>query len=290
MNPAQIVLFGSTFCVMIAVHFSMKLISEHVLNWKKPKEQKAIIIIIMMAPLYAVDSYVGLINFFGSETFFTFLDSIKECYEALVIAKFLALMYSYLNISLSKNIVPDEIKGREIHHSFPMTLFQPHTTRLDHHTLKLLKYWTWQFVVLRPMCSILMITLQYLEVYPSWINWTITIILNVSVSLALYSLVVFYHVFAKELEPHKPLSKFLCIKGIVFFCFWQGIVLDLMATMGIIRSRHSWLSVERIEEGYQNILVCVEMVFFSIYQTYAYSAAPYSANNKSNVLSDKKSK
>lgn len=41
-----------------------------------------------------------------------------------VIAKFLALMYSYLNISISKNIVPDEIKGREIHHSFPMTLFQ----------------------------------------------------------------------------------------------------------------------------------------------------------------------
>lgn len=40
-----------------------------------------------------------------------------------VIAKFLGLLYSYLNISISKNIVPDEIKGREIHHSFPMTLF-----------------------------------------------------------------------------------------------------------------------------------------------------------------------
>ena len=36
----------------------------------------------------------------------------------------MALMYSYLNISISKNIVPDGIKGREIHHSFPMTLFQ----------------------------------------------------------------------------------------------------------------------------------------------------------------------
>ncbi|KAL3016776.1 hypothetical protein AAZX31_06G235600 [Glycine max] len=221
MHPAQIVLYGSTLCVMITVHFSMKLLAEHVLNWKKPKEQNAIVIIILMAPLYAVDSYVGLINFFGSEAFFTFLDSIKECYEALVIAKFLGLMYSFLNISLSKNIVPDEIKGREIHHSFPMTLFQPHTTRLDHKTLKLLKNWTWQFVVIRPVCSILMITLQYLEVYPTWVSWTNTVILNISVSLALYSLVVFYHVFSKELEPHKPLAKFLCIKGIVFFCFWQ---------------------------------------------------------------------
>lgn len=40
-----------------------------------------------------------------------------------VIAKFLALMYSYLNISMSKSIVPDGIKGRPIHLSFPMTLF-----------------------------------------------------------------------------------------------------------------------------------------------------------------------
>ncbi|KAH1247536.1 Transmembrane protein 184B [Glycine max] len=405
MHPAQIVLYGSTLCVMITVHFSMKLLAEHVLNWKKPKEQNAIVIIILMAPLYAVDSYVGLINFFGSEAFFTFLDSIKECYEALVIAKFLGLMYSFLNISLSKNIVPDEIKGREIHHSFPMTLFQPHTTRLDHKTLKLLKNWTWQFVVIRPVCSILMITLQYLEVYPTWVSWTNTVILNISVSLALYSLVVFYHVFSKELEPHKPLAKscippaksmplwnfilnrlptddilakagyhivsrckmchknletadhlFLCCPfaiqlwtwlesmrscsinrsnalsllnivspftsaqlndvriaavGYVIWIIWtarnnslfsnqatsfqspcllvvaNGIVLDLLAALGIIRSRYSWLTVERIEEGYQNLLVCLEMVFFSIYQQYAYSAAPYKVNSSP---SDKKSK
>ncbi|KAI4322892.1 hypothetical protein L6164_022543 [Bauhinia variegata] len=82
-----------------------------------------------------------------------------------VIAKFLALIYSYLNISLSKNLVPDEIKGREIRHSFLMTLFQPSTAHLNQNTLKLLKYWTWQFVAVRPVCSILMITLQYLAVY-----------------------------------------------------------------------------------------------------------------------------
>jgi len=64
-------------------------------------------------------------------------------------------------------------------------------------------------------------------------------------------------------------------------------VLDLLAALGIIRSRYSWLAVERIEEGYQNLLVCVEMVFFSIYQQYAYSAAPYKVNS---APSDKKSK
>ncbi|XP_030928627.1 transmembrane protein 184C-like [Quercus lobata] len=288
MNPGQVILIGSTICVMLTAHFSVQLISEHLFHWKKPKEQKAIVIITLMAPIYAIDSFVGLLDFQGSKAFFMFLDSVKECYEALVIAKFLALMYSYLNISISKNIVPDEIKGRQIHHSFPMTVFQPHTAHLNHNTLKLLKYWTWQFVVIRPVCSILMITLQLVGAYPSWVSWTFTIILNISVSLALYSLVVFYHVFAKELAPHNPLAKFLCIKGIVFFCFWQGIVLDILVALGIIRSHHVWLDVEHIEEALQNLLVCVEMVFFAAFQQYAYNVAPYRDNDTSSVKLDKK--
>ncbi|CAK9183057.1 unnamed protein product [Ilex paraguariensis] len=275
MNRGQVTLMGSIVCVMLSIHFSVQLLLQHLSSWKKPKEQKAIIIIILMAPLYAVDSLVGLLDFRGSETFFTFLDSVKECYEALVMSQFLGLMYTYLNISISKNIVPDEIKGREIHHSFPMTLFQPHTVRLNHNTLKLLKSWTWQFVVIRPVCSVLIIALQLMDMYPSWISWTFTIILNVSVSLALYSLVIFYHVFAKELAPHNPLAKFLCVKGIVFFCFWQGIVLDILVALGIIKSHHFWLDVEHIQEALQNVLVIGEMVFFSIFQQYAYSAEPY---------------
>lgn len=278
MNPGEIVLIGCAFCVLLTLHFTIQLLSRHLFYWKNPKEQKAIIIIILMAPIYAAVSFVGLLDFRGSKVFFMSLESIKECYEALVIAKFMALMYSFLNISISKNIVPDEIKGREIHHSFPMTLFQPHTVRLDHRVLRLLKLWTWQFVIIRPVLSLLMIVLQLLGLYISPISWTFTIILNVSVSLALYSLVVFYHVFAKELEPHKPLAKFLCIKGIVFFCFWQGIVLEILVAMGVIRSRHSWLKVELIEEGIQNVLVCLEMVVFSVLQQYAYSVQPYSGD------------
>ncbi|CAI9784144.1 unnamed protein product [Fraxinus pennsylvanica] len=168
-----------------------------------------------------------------------------------------------------------------------MTLFQPHTVRLDHKNLTLLKQWTWQFVVIRPVCSVLMIALQLLGIYPSWLSSTFTMILNVSVSLALYSLVIFYHVFAKELAPHKPLAKFLCVKGIVFFCFWQGILLDILVAMGIVKSNHFWLDVEHLQEALQNMLVVVEMVFFSLLMQYAYTAAPYRTASVS-ATSDKK--
>ncbi|KAK4587854.1 hypothetical protein RGQ29_019026 [Quercus rubra] len=290
MSRGEMTLFGSACCSMLTMHFTVQLLSQHLFYWKNPKEQKAIIIIILMAPIYAIDSFVGLLDIQGSKAFFMLLDSIKECYEALVIAKFMALMYSYLNISISKNIVPDGIKGREIHHSFPMTLFQPHTVRLDHHTLKLLKYWTWQFVIIRPVCSVLMMALQMLGMYPSWLSWTFTIILNISVSLALYSLVLFYHVFAKELQPHKPLAKFMCIKGIVFFCFWQGVVLEVLAALGVIQSHHFWLDVEHIEEAIQNVLVCLEMVVFSVLQQYAYHVSPYSGDVESKFKLNKKDK
>lgn len=276
MDRAQLTMVGSGFSALLSMHFTIQLLSQHLFFWKNPKEQKAIIMIICMAPLYAIDSFVGLLDIRGSKTFFMFLDSVKECYEAVAIAKFLALMYSYLNISISKNIVPDEIKGREIHHSFPMTLFQPRTAHLDHRTLKLLKHWTWQFVIIRPACSILMITLQILGLYPNWLSWTFTIILNISFSVAMYSLVVFYHVFSKELQPHKPLSKFICIKGIVFFSFWQGLLVKILVSWGIIKSHHFWLDVEHLQEAIQNVLICVEMVFFSVLLQYAYHVVPYS--------------
>lgn len=158
LDRGQVTLIASSICLMLTLHFSIQLVTEHFTSWKKPKEQKAIIIIVLMAPLYAIVSFIGLVDFMGSKPFFTFLESVKECYEAIVsiakltfsacikhhllscvlvrilcslvfyviqvMAKFLGLMYTYLNISISKNIVPDEIKGRQIHHSFPMTLFQ----------------------------------------------------------------------------------------------------------------------------------------------------------------------
>ncbi|KAL3820579.1 hypothetical protein ACJIZ3_006484 [Penstemon smallii] len=288
MDRGQITVAASGFSVLLSLHCTFQLLSQHMFYWKNPKEQKAILIIILIAPVYAVNSFVGLLDIKGSKPYFMLLDSVKECYEAFAIANFLALMYSYLKISMSENVVPDEIKGREIHHCFPMTLFQPRKTHLNHKTLSLLKYWTLQFVIIRPICSILMMALQISGIYPSWLGWTFTIILNLSYSLAMYSLVIFYHVFAKELEPHNPLAKFICIKGIVFFCFWQGVVLDILVQMGILRSHHYWLDTENVEEAIQNVLICVEMVIFSVLQQYAYHVSPYSGDIESKLRLQKK--
>jgi hypothetical protein len=64
----------------------------------------------------------------------------------------------------------------------------------------------------------------------------------------------------------------------------QGIALEILATLGVIRSGQMWLEVDQIEEAIQNLLICVEMVFFAFVQQYAFSSKPYSTqtNKKKN--------
>jgi len=102
-----------------------------------------------------------------------------------------------------------------------------------------------------------------------------SIILNISVSLAVYALMMIYHAFAEELAPHRPLAQFLSIKGVVFFAFWQGIVLEALAYFGVIHDQQLY-KVEEIEYELQNILVTIEMAFiFSLVHVYAFTHEPY---------------
>jgi hypothetical protein len=123
MDGRTLTLLGSGLCTMASVHFTTQLVSQHLFYWKNPAQQRLIIVIVCMAPVYALTSFFGLAEIKGSEVLFTVLESIKECYEALVIACFLSLLYGYAGVSTSKKQIPDGIKGRIIHHSFPVTLF-----------------------------------------------------------------------------------------------------------------------------------------------------------------------
>lgn len=84
MDAETLTLLGAACGVMLSLHFTVQLITQHLFYWKTPKEQMAIIIIVLMAPLYAVDSFVGLLDIQGSRILFTFLHCVKQCYEALV--------------------------------------------------------------------------------------------------------------------------------------------------------------------------------------------------------------
>lgn len=65
--------------------------------------------------------------------------------------------------------------------------------------------------------SLLSVTSGYLYV---------TIIYNISVSLALYALFLFYFATRELLSPYSPVLKFFMVKSVIFLSFWQGELLS----------------------------------------------------------------
>ena len=50
----------------------------------------------------------------------------------------------------------------------------------------------------------------------------ITFINNVSISIALYGLFLFYEATKHILAKYDPVLKFLTVKSVIFLTFWQG--------------------------------------------------------------------
>jgi len=276
---------GAVFTAL-AIILSLRLILKHrsIINGpsplRNPKEQWKIIYILAMTPLFAISSFVGLIEWDANETFIMCLDSVKECYEAWVILSFLTLMYSLAGISLSKKTIPPNLAKKHIHQIAPLSWFLSDWP-VNTSTLSNLRMWCVQFILLRPILSIISVYLESVERYEEF-SMYFSVALNISVTLAVYALMMFYHTFEEELASQRPLAKFLCIKGVVFFAFWQGVIVQGLVYYGIIH-QGKWYSVEELSTFIQNFLVCFEMgLIFTFANAYAFSIEPYLQKPKSN--------
>jgi hypothetical protein len=86
----------------------------------------------------------------------------------------------------------------------------------------------------------------------------ITIVGNLSQIWAMYCLMHFYHELHDSLSGLKPLPKLLCIKAVVFFTFWQSMLISLLGNLNVLHGVGTY-SLEDLEWGLSNILICVEM-------------------------------
>ncbi|MEW5310735.1 MAG: hypothetical protein WDW38_002503 [Sanguina aurantia] len=143
------------------------------------------------------------------------------------------------------------------------------------------------YVILRPLCTIIaLIASRYgvygqgqIDPYKAYIY--LAAVTNISQLWALLCLVNFYNAMHEELAPIRPLSKFITIKAIVFMTFWQGIVITLLVSVGVIQ-RDPWdprFDATDVASGIQDFLICIEMFIAALAQAYAFPPRDYMADD-----------
>ncbi|XP_045360376.2 transmembrane protein 184A isoform X2 [Camelus bactrianus] len=293
----------------------------HLRSYTVPNEQRYIVRLLFIVPIYAFDSWLSLL-LLGGHQHYVYFDSVRDCYEAFVIYSFLSLCFQYLG---GESVIMAELRGQPIQPSF---VYGTCCLRGVSYSIGFLRFCkqvrparpasrgasslpaqrprlrsrahrlrpcpsrpsppqaTLQFCVVKPAMALVTIILQAFgkyhdgdfNVHSGYLY--VTLIYNASVSLALYALFLFYFATKELLRPFEPVLKFLTIKAVIFLSFWQGMLLAILERCGVIPEVQvidgARVGAGTLAAGYQNFIICIEMLFASIALRYAFTCQVYS--------------
>ncbi|XP_001513672.2 transmembrane protein 184A [Ornithorhynchus anatinus] len=253
----------------------------HLRFYTVPHEQRYIIRLLFIVPIYSFDSWLSLL-LLGSHQYYVYFNTVRDCYEAFVIYSFLSLCFEYLG---GESAIMSEIRGKLIKSScFYGTCCLPGMS-YSIGFLRFCKQATLQFCIVKPIMSLVTIILQMFgkyhdgdfNIHSGYLY--VTIIYNISVSLALYALFLFYFATKELLRPFEPVLKFLTIKAVIFLSFWQGMLLAILEKCGVIPEMQiingKEVGAGTVAAGYQNFIICIEMFFAAIALRYAFTCQVY---------------
>ncbi|XP_027339272.1 protein LAZ1 homolog 1 isoform X2 [Abrus precatorius] len=278
--------FSSSIFVLVALILSMYLIFEHLAAYNQPEEQKFLIGLILMVPVYALESFLSLLD---SSAAFN-CEAMRDCYEAFALYCFERYLIACLggeektiqfmeSMSLTESSTPllkESYAYGVVEHPFPLNCLL-RDWYLGPDFYQSVKIGIVQYMILKMICALLAMILQSFGVYGEGkFEWKygypyLACILNFSQTWALYCLVQFYSVTKDKLEPIKPLAKFLTFKSIIFLTWWQGVAVAFLFSMGAFKGSLA----QELKTRIQDYIICIEMGVAAVVHLYVFPAVPY---------------
>lgn len=245
----------STYCII-----------QQFLNYRKPHEQRLVIRILLLVPIFSVTCLMATLNPSFTQIY---LDFIREFYEAFVIYTF----FSYLTFILGgerKIITELSVGKRPVRHVFPF--IYGNIDLSNPYSFLSVKRGVLQYVWFKPFYCLLLLLCQVYQ-WGKFELWLL-ILYNMSVTWSLYNLALFWECLYSELRDFNPWMKFMCVKLIIFASYWQGMIIKLLSITGHLEI--SGIKTEDIAYIYQNGLLCLEMIGFAILHSRAFPWTDYS--------------
>eukprot|EP01127_Copromyxa_protea_P007128 TRINITY_DN17046_c0_g1_i1.p1 TRINITY_DN17046_c0_g1~~TRINITY_DN17046_c0_g1_i1.p1 ORF type:complete len:391 (-),score=51.35 TRINITY_DN17046_c0_g1_i1:46-1218(-) len=264
---------ASVFCSLLLIWF-------HLRNWTVPEHQTHIVRILIMVPIYSVDSWLSL----RFRDYSLYFDIARDCYEAYVLHQFFSLLLAYIEVGNGPNYIERVLEEQpKQKHPIPcccLPMFKPGPL-----FLLITKQCILQYVLIRPLMAIAASILQATGVYeeghfqPTHGYLWVTLIVNTSVTISMYFLVLFYFVLEKQLKPFSPVAKLTSVKAVLFFSFWQTVIIGTLSYFHVLPSVGDW-EAEEVATGLNNWIICMEMFIFSIVHHFVFPYQSYKASEQ----------
>ncbi|RUS16620.1 organic solute transporter Ostalpha-domain-containing protein [Endogone sp. FLAS-F59071] len=262
----------AAFFALGGIIISLVSIWYHLKNYRKPNLQRQVIRILWMVPIYGISCVISLVSL--SAAFY--VDTFRDIYEAFVIYAFFTLLLDRLG---GERALLTMLHSRPPSHNFfPGTLWSRDIFVGDPYTFLFVKRGILQFVYVKPVLAIMTMLLKATGNYhDGLISWTsgwawVTFIYNLSVCLSLWCLVVFFYATKNDLREFRPLPKFLSVKAVIFFSFWQSLLIAIFVSAGLIPTNES---SENLAVAIQDLLICLELIPFAVAHSYSFSYEDY---------------
>lgn len=261
---------------VVSIWFQLK-------NYRKPLLQRYVVRILLMVPIYSISSWVSMVSLKAA----AFLDPVRDIYEAFTIYTFFQLLINYLDGERALIIMTH---GRApVHHLWPLNHVLSKVDTSDPHTFLAIKRGILQYAWLKPILAVAAVIMKATGIYQegyiglsSGYLWS-GIIYNISVTVSLYSLGLFWVCMHDDLLPYRPVPKFLCIKLVIFASYWQGFLLSILVWLGAIPDDVPEYTPDNLAAAIQDALICVEMPAFALAHWYAFSWHDYANNTVSSA-------
>ncbi|KAI1836127.1 hypothetical protein DTO006G1_1315 [Penicillium roqueforti] len=281
-------------CAIIACLVSFALIMLHATHYSKPIEQRHIIRILFMVPVYSLVAWLSI--FFYQDS--VYFEVLGDCYEAFCISAFFSLMCHY--------IAPDLHSQKEyfrgIHPKewlWPLNWFQKtwggerlwRTPRSGLTWFNIVWVGVFQYCVMRVLMTIVAVVTQAFGLYceaslsPAFSHiWTI-VIESVSVTIAMYCLIQFYQQTSQDIKQYQPFLKIVSIKLVIFLSFWQSTLISLLVSEGVLASTEK-IALNDFKVGLPELLINIEMAIFGILHLWAFPWECYALYNLPSEVTD----
>ncbi|KDN47354.1 DUF300-domain-containing protein [Tilletiaria anomala UBC 951] len=262
------------FFTLVATFASFWLIFKHLTYYTCPLQQRHIVRMLFMVPIYAIVSCFSYL-FYQEAIYY---QTIRDCYEAVVITSFFYLFLQYLgDTRAEQHAVFKQVKLKKWMWPMGWLKAKPKTGL---GFLWVMKICILQYAVIRPVCTLAAVGLQYFGLYclNSFMPWFghvwISAAISISVSVAMFCILQFYMPLKKELAPYQPVLKFLAVKSTVFLTFWQDSLLSILVFFKVIKPSQ-YFSATEVQVGINALLETFEMVIFAFLHIKAFNYRVY---------------